>query len=185
MATMVRSFIQDSDREQVAEFIKNHWGSTKIMSGGQVHYPHELDGLIERRDDKIVGLLTMRFDGNAMEMLTVNSTLEGQRIGTSLILAAIDAGRDRGCDRVWLTTTNDNLKAIGLYQRLGFRIVAVHSGTVDEARKLKPEIPKTGKNGIPIHDEIVLELRLKPFTQSDDDTPDTDTTNNPDRTEQH
>lgn len=173
---MVRSFIQASDRDEVATFIERHWGSRKIMSRGQVHYPHELDGLIERRDDKIVGLLTMRFDGDAMEMLTVNSVLEGQRIGTSLILAGIDVARERGCARVWLTTTNDNLRAIGLYQRLGFRIVEVHSGAVDEARIIKPQIPEVGSNGIPIHDEIVLELRLEPFTGSGDTaTPTTNT----------
>lgn len=161
---MVRSFVQDSDRDEVAAFIERHWHSAKIMSCGRVYYPHELDGLIERRDGEIVGLLTMRFDGDAMEMLTVNSVLQGQRIGTSLILAGIDVARERGCSRVWLTTTNDNLRAIGLYQRLGFRIVAVHSGAVDDARKIKPQIPEVGRNGIPIHDEIVLELPLEPFT---------------------
>ncbi len=166
---MPRSFIQEADRDEVAAFIERHWGSRKIISLGRVHLPHELEGLLERRDGKIVGLLTMRFDGDEMEMLTVNSTLEGQRIGTSLILAGIDVARERNCHRTWMTTTNDNLRAIGLYQRLGFRLVEIHSGAVDEARKIKPQIPEVGANGIPIHDEIVLELQLQPYTESDDE----------------
>ena len=37
---------------------------------------------------------------------------------------------------------------------------------VDEARLIKPEIPEIGQNGIPIHDEIVLELKLQPYSHS-------------------
>lgn len=161
--------VQDSDRQDVSRFIESHWGSTKIMSCGKVYYPHELDGLIERRDGKIVGLLTMRNDGDdAIEVLTLNSTLEGQRIGSSLMLAAIDLVREKGLGRIWLTTTNDNLRAIGFYQRLGFRMVEIHIGGVDEARKIKPQIPEIGRDGIPIHDEIVLELRIKPYTEPEE-----------------
>ncbi len=42
-------------------------------------------------------------------------------------------------------------------------MVAINTGVVDEARKTKPEIPETGEGGIPIHDEIVMELLLKPY----------------------
>ncbi|MCH7807580.1 MAG: hypothetical protein IIB60_00005 [Planctomycetes bacterium] len=42
-------------------------------------------------------------------------------------------------------------------------MVEINLGAVDEARKLKPEIPLTGERGVPIHDEIVLELTLEPY----------------------
>ncbi|WP_309062798.1 hypothetical protein [Streptomyces sp.] len=32
--------------------------------------------------------------------------------------------------------------------------------TVDAARRLKPSIPRTGDHGIPLHDELTLELVL-------------------------
>lgn len=161
---MSRTMIQDSDRPEVAAFIERNWGSTKIMSCGKAYYPHELDGFVERRDGELVGLLTMHIVGNSMEVLTLNSMLEGQRIGSSLMLAAIEQARRRGLNRIWLTTTNDNLRAMGFYQRLGFRMVEIHVGAVDEARKVKPEIPEVGRDGIEIHDEIVLELELKPYS---------------------
>lgn len=164
---MSRTVLQDSDRQEVSRFIERHWGSTKIMSCGKVYYPHKLEGLIERRDDQIVGLLTMRVHGDAMEILTLNSTVEGQGIGSSLMLAAIDEGRKRGLQRIWLTTTNDNLRAIGFNQRMGFRMVEVRVGAVDEARKIKPQIPEIGRDGIAIHDEIILELRIQPYSDSD------------------
>ncbi len=161
---MARTFIEDKDRDQVARFIERHWGSTRVISCGQMYYPHELEGIIERRDGEIVGLLTMHVDGDAMELLTLNATLEGQGIGSSLMLAAIDETRKRGLARVWLSTTNDNLRAVGFYQRLGFRMIEIHIGAVDEARKIKPQIPKVGRDGIAIHDEIIMELHVEPFS---------------------
>jgi hypothetical protein len=50
-----------------------------------------------------------------------------------------------------LVTSNDNLDAIRFYQR---------RGAIDDARKLKPQIPKLGHFAIPLHDEIELELPL-------------------------
>ncbi|MCP4246641.1 MAG: GNAT family N-acetyltransferase, partial [bacterium] len=122
---MDRRRIEDRDRPAIADFIERHWQSKMVMSRGQRYYPHEQDGFIEWRDEKIVGLLTLRSNGEAMELLTLNSTLEGQGIGSALMLMSFDLARDQNLTSIWLTTTNDNLGAIGFYQRLGFRIVAV------------------------------------------------------------
>ena len=163
---MSRRPIQDSDRDAIAEFIEEHWHSKMVVSRGKSYYPHEHEGFIEWRDDRIVGLLTMAYEDDALQVLTLNSVLEGERIGSSLMLMAIDDARRRGIDRIWLTVTNDNLKALGFYQKLGFRMVQVNVGIVDEARKIKPQIPEVGYQGIPMHDEIVFELRVKAFLDS-------------------
>ena len=57
-------------------------------------------------------------------------------------------------------TTNDNTAALGFYQRRGLQQRAVHRDAVEEARRLKPSIPETGLRGVPIQDEIELELIL-------------------------
>lgn len=161
---MPRCEVQNGDREEVARFIERHWNSRAIMSRGRKYFPHEEQGFIERRDGQIVGLLTYRNDPDTcMEILTLNATLEGEGIGSSLMLSAIDRARELGCEKIFLTTTNDRLKAIGFYQQLGFRMVAINAGVVDEARKLKPEIPLVGERGIPVHDEIVMELAIEPY----------------------
>lgn len=161
---MPRCEVQDGDREEVARFIERHWNSRAIMSRGKKYFPHLEHGFIERRDGQIVGLLTYRTDENTcMEILTLNATLEGEGIGSSLMLSAIDRARQMGCEKIFLTTTNDRLKAIGFYQQLGFRMVAINTGVVDEARRAKPEIPLVGERGIPIHDEIVMELTIEPY----------------------
>ncbi|MCP4594078.1 MAG: GNAT family N-acetyltransferase [bacterium] len=159
---MARRRIQDDDRQVIAEFIEHHWHSKVVVSQGKSYHPHELDGLIDWRDDSIAGLVTWLHEEDELQLLTLNSVLAGQGIGSALMLMAIDYAREKDLGKVWLTTTNDNLSAIGFYQRLGFRLTAVNVGVVDEARKIKPQIPETGQKGIPIHDEIVLELNLKP-----------------------
>jgi ribosomal protein S18 acetylase RimI-like enzyme len=65
-----------------------------------------------------------------------------------------------GCRRLWLVTTNDNTAALRFYQKRGFVIAGVHRNAIVEARRLKPEIPLVGRNGIAIRDEIELEQPL-------------------------
>lgn len=161
---MSRTEFQDCDREEIAAFIERYWRSRIVMSRGRAFYPHQEQGFIERRDGRLVGLLTFHADDtDGMEILTLNATLEGAGIGSSLMISAIEKARRLGCERVWLTTTNDNLRVIGFYQRLGFRMVAINLGVVDEARKVKPQIPLYGDRGVRIQDEIVMELRIEPF----------------------
>ena len=84
----------------------------------------------------------------------------GQGIGSKLIVQAIEEARARGCKRLFLITTNDNLNALGFYQRRGFEIASIYRGAVNESRKTKPGIPLVGYNNIPLRDEIELEIVL-------------------------
>ena len=54
-------------------------------------------------------------------------------------------------------------KRFGFYQRRGFRLVTIRPGAVDESRaRLKPQIGAVGEFGIPLRDELELELRFEP-----------------------
>ena len=74
--------------------------------------------------------------------------------------AVMEEARNRNCKRVFLITTNDNLNALGFYQKRGFEMVRINRGAVNESRKIKPSIPLVGMNNIPLRDEIELEMRL-------------------------
>jgi len=41
-----------------------------------------------------------------------------------------------------------------------FRIKAIYPNAIDAARKIKPQIPELGEHGIPIRDEIEMEMTL-------------------------
>ena len=64
--------------------------------------------------------------------------------------------------RIWLVTTNDNLRAIGFYQRWGMDLVRVVRDGVTRSRLVKPSIPTVGEHGIPMRHELEFELVLSP-----------------------
>jgi GNAT superfamily N-acetyltransferase len=105
-------------------------------------------------------LITYRVEGDAGEIITLNSLVEGRGIGTALVQAVHQTAVQAGCRCLWLITTNDNLAALRFWQKRGFSLVRVHRNAMTDSRRLKPEIPLTGEHGIPIRDEIELEAIL-------------------------
>ena len=136
------------------------WGTTLIVSRGAQHDAAQLPGFVALRGDTPVGLATYRLAGADCELVSLDSTVPGAGVGTALIAVVRDRAAAAGCRRVWLITTNDNIEALRFYQRRGFVLVAVHRETIRESRRLKPQIPLVGAHGIPIRDEIELELPL-------------------------
>ena len=117
--------------------------------------------LIAEVDGEIAGVLTWVLRERSMEVLTLHAARRWAGAGTALVAAARRVAEASGAGRLWLVTTNDNVDALRFYQRRGFRLARVHAGAVDRSRaSLKPAIPETGEHGIPIHDELELELQL-------------------------
>jgi ribosomal protein S18 acetylase RimI-like enzyme len=147
-------------RAWAGRLIEDHWGSTNIVTRGRIHDASALPGFVAVRDDRPVGLATYSIKGTECEMVSLDSLVERIGIGTSLIEAVKSEAVRAGCSRLWLITTNDNLHAVGFYQRRGFTLVAIHRNALDVTRKLKPGLPLKGIDGIPLRDEIELEMLL-------------------------
>jgi ribosomal protein S18 acetylase RimI-like enzyme len=122
--------------------------------------PALLPGFVAEFGGEPAGLLTYRIEGGELEVVTLDSLVEGRGAGSRLIEAAIEVARTAGCGRVWLITTNDNLHALGFYQRRGFELAALHRDAIAHTRRLKPSISLMGMDRIPIRDELELEYRL-------------------------
>ena len=149
-----------ADRDWVTRHVREHWSAEIVVAHGTLYHPAALPGFVAEMDGEVAGLVTFHIAGDACEIVTLDSLHPDQGIGTALVEAVKVAAGAAGCRRLWLITTNDNLHALGFYQKRGFRLVAVHPGAVDAARRLKPEIPLIGNDGIPIRDEIELEIVL-------------------------
>lgn len=130
------------------------------MSKGRMFDPSELEGFAAVADEKVVGLVTFRVERDECEVVTLNSLSEGTGTGSSLLNAVRDTAIKARCRRLWLITTNDNLSSLRFYQKWGLHIVAVYPNALERSRRLKPEIPLLGKEGIPLRDEIELEMTL-------------------------
>jgi ribosomal protein S18 acetylase RimI-like enzyme len=151
--------LADGDRDWAGGKLRELWGEL-VVSRGRVHDPAELPGFVAEDDGAPAGLLTYRVDGSECEIVTIDAFPQGSGAGTALVEAVAAVAREAGCRRLWLITTNDNLRALRFYQRRGFRLVALHPGALDRSRELKPSIPEIGLDGIPLRDELELELRL-------------------------
>lgn len=157
--------LEANDRNWVAHFLDEHWSSTKIVSRGKVYYAHLLPGFAAELNDAPedappAGLVTYNIEGESCEIITLDSLQPGMGVGTALLEAVRDVALEQGCKRLWLVTSNDNLDALRFYQKRGFELVAVYRNAMADARKLKPQIPITGKDNIPLRDEIELEWNL-------------------------
>ncbi len=90
----------------------------------------------------------------------MNAIEEGRGIGTALLDKIESLAKQKNCKRLWLITTNDNVDALRFYQKRGYEIRAVHLHSIEESRKIKPQLPLIGKYGIPIRDEIEMDKNL-------------------------
>ncbi|HSO12280.1 MAG TPA: GNAT family N-acetyltransferase [Anaerolineales bacterium] len=152
----IRRLTQD-DLPRLRQFWIERWDSEEMVIHGEVFRLDQLDGFVT---EDWQGVLAYYVRDEECEIVSLDSLWEGQGIGTELIHAIVEEARSRNCRRIFLSTTNDNLHALRFYQKRGFELVAVHRGAVNESRKIKPSIPLTGYDGIPIRDEIELELSL-------------------------
>lgn len=150
----------DADREWVEPLVVERWGEPIVVGRGRVWRPAELPGFAAFEDDRCVGLVTYELDGPACEIVTIDALEEGCGVGTALLAAVGAAAREARCDRLRLLTTNNNLRALAFYQKRGFRLVDLVPGAIDEERKRKPSIPEVDSAGLPIRDELHLELLL-------------------------
>ena len=156
----VRS-VTDDEREWVRQTVRERWGGETVIGRGRTRRPAELPAVIALDDDGTrLGLATYAVERDTAELVTIDALKPNAGVGAILLGAVTEAARDAGARKVLVMTTNDNLKALRLYQRAGFRLTALRPNAIDEARQLKPEIPDTGHDGIPIRDELDLELKL-------------------------
>jgi GNAT superfamily N-acetyltransferase len=139
---------------------RTNYNGTTIVSRGKEYDARLLQGFVADEDGKILGALTYHREGDQIEIVSLDSLMENRGVGTALLEAASLFARAQGVRRLWLATTNDNIRAIRFYQRLGWNMAALYPGAVEQSRKIKPSIPLIGEHGIPIQHEIEFEKVL-------------------------
>ena len=152
--------IDPRDRRKIDNFIVSHWYTMQMVVNGESIDLGSAEGFYSSNGEEITGLITYRLIDGGIEILSLDSIYENRGIGTSLLNEVIALAREIGAAKIKLITTNDNLSALRFYQKRGFDMTRLHRNALDRARKIKPEIPLTGMDGIPLRHEIELELVL-------------------------
>jgi ribosomal protein S18 acetylase RimI-like enzyme len=148
------------DRKWVEAVINLEWEAPFVVAHGEVFQPADLPGFAALTELELVGLLTYRIEARECEIITLNSWREGIGVGSRLIDAVRQEAIGVGCHRLCLTTTNNNLHALAFYQKRGFLLANIRFNAMAETRKLKPQVPLIDEHGIPIRDELELEMFL-------------------------
>ena len=150
--------ITDEHRTFVDSHIAYSWVGPFIATRGQLHDTRTHPGFVAVDSEKVVGYILYNIVDDDCEITVLESLQPKQGIGSALIDVVRKAAKEKGCSRTWLITTNDNTPAIRFYQRYGFTLKAVHIDAMEAARKLKPQVPLTGLDGIPIAHEFEFEI---------------------------
>jgi ribosomal protein S18 acetylase RimI-like enzyme len=150
--------LEPQHMEVAALLLENEMGGRRQARLGEAHDVLALPGFGAWDADELVGVATYELDGERAELAVIAVVSDRRRrgVGSRLIDAVAGATRADGARELWLVTTNDNIDALRLYQRRGFRLTTLQAGAVARARLLKPSIPELGRYGIPIRDELVL-----------------------------
>jgi GNAT superfamily N-acetyltransferase len=152
---------READRPAVGAFLAERQ-SHRVARLGRLENPLDHPALLAERDGALAGVLTYVMGEDDCEILTLHAAERWRGAGTALVGAVERAAAERGCRRLWVLTTNDNVDALRFYQRRGFRLAELHAGAVDDSRaRLKPELPEVGDHGIPLRDELVLDKELR------------------------
>jgi ribosomal protein S18 acetylase RimI-like enzyme len=148
------------DRTMLEDLLRLRWSDGTIFVRGRLLSPQDVEAFGAYFEGRLQGVVTWRVEEGTLYMLTMNNVTDRRGVSTALLDAMLAMGREKGFPFMRALLTNDNWPGFRFYQRRGFRIVAVHPGVVDMMRKIKPSIPETGVEGIPMRDEIELEIVL-------------------------
>ena len=137
--------------------LEHGWGATTVARLGELVEAARLPGFVAIDDDLAVGLLTYVERADGIEVVTIQAVAAGRGVGRALMDAVYDRAVERDAPRLWLITTNDNVRAFAFYQRWGMDLRRLIRDGVEVSRLVKPSIPSLGNAGIPVRHELEFE----------------------------
>jgi len=150
--------ISEMYRASVDKYVAEGWAGPYVVTKGVLHDTRNHFGFVAEKNCEILGYILYNIANENLEITVLESLCEKQGVGRALVNAVVKEAKSTGCSCVWLITTNDNTHAIRFYQRIGFTLRAVYIDAIEESRKLKPQIPLTGHDSIPIEHEFEFQM---------------------------
>ena len=140
LAITLRPFADgDADHAWVVDAIGRSWGWPVVSPNGVWDAAAgAAQGLVAVDADtgERVGLVTWRDDAAGREIVALEAFIEHRGVGRALM----DAAAQDAPARIWLATTDTNIRAIDFYQRWGMDLVELRRHFVEEVRHHKPSV---------------------------------------------
>ncbi len=152
--------IEPAPTELIDRLWRESWG-LPIVTVEREYVPPDVEGFVWRAGDgRALGVVTWFVEGERAEIVSLNALEPRRGIGSRLMDAAEEELRRRDVKTAYLVTTNDNRGALSFYLRRGYRLLRLHLDAMDRVRQVKPQVPLTGNDGVPLRDMWVLERQL-------------------------
>jgi ribosomal protein S18 acetylase RimI-like enzyme len=152
----VRPLIE-ADQRWKETTLREVWGATTVARLGELVDAAPLPGFVAVDGDERVGLVTFAEHADGIEVVTIQAQVTGRGIGRALMDTVYEHAIRREAPKLWLITTNDNVRAFAFYQRWGMDLCRVVRDGVAASRRAKPSIPTAGSTGIPLRHELEFE----------------------------
>ena len=149
------------DKSAFLTLMMRHWGSHRMMIGLRVYDCAELPllGLFSAKGEPLA-VASWAMDGEIAVLCALHALSPGQGAAIELLDAVKAAAKAKGATRLRAMLTNDNLPAMGFYQKQGFRFSGLYVEAIDHYRSVIPTIIRTGHQDIPVRDALELEIAL-------------------------
>jgi len=147
--------------QEIVRDWKQFTGGPPVVGALDAYEPSGVEGLVW--EDGASGrraVVTWWTEAQVAEIVSVHAEPAGGGAGTRIMDAAEAELQRRGVRRLVVATTNDNVRALNFYQKRGYRLVRLHLDAMDRVRTVKPGLPQTGRDGIPLRDMWELEKEL-------------------------
>jgi ribosomal protein S18 acetylase RimI-like enzyme len=152
---------ESSDYPRIGQLSRYFWDETTVDCFGRRYDLLSCPAFLACDGGKVVGLASYAVEADSGALALVDLSLlpdyQGRGGGWALLDAVRTEAKRRKLGRLIVATCNDNLPALALYQRYGFRLTEVFPGRV--ARHHGGEL--AGFAGIPVRDEIRLAYEVK------------------------
>ena len=135
---LVRPLESDDDRRWLTRMVEETWGLPLVSLSG-LHDPGTLPGIVAESCGERLGVACYRLDEKGLEVVLLQSLLEGAGIGGRLLEGVRRLAREASV-RLWLITTDENMGALSFYLRQGLRLVAVHEDFISRVAPFKPRL---------------------------------------------
>lgn len=150
-----------ADKSPISALMIRHWGSPRMLVGMHTYDVTEIDahGLFDE-EGTLIAFASWKLRDKTMVLCALHSTIEGRGIARQLLDEVKTHARTLGARAIRSMVSNDNMPALGFYQKNGFRFATLYVGAVDAYRSVMPGMITHGYMGIPVHDALELEFIL-------------------------
>jgi len=156
---VVKRVSSEKEKDEIRELVRQFWGEEKQLTFDIEFNVAEQPAYVAKAGNSFAGFISLSENPDSLIIvaLGVHPEYQGSGIGYSLIKKAESEARKKRKKKLQVSTSNDDLPALGFYQSLGFQIFEVIPNVIAK----KHGMALSGINGLPIRDELRLQKILE------------------------